>query len=174
MPAPSNNIGVASGTRQTKRAALRARLEALRPERITEAVFGDLLREFAPVSENYLRRLLRETGIPMAALAEGIRQDSFENLERTLLEMECEYAEAMETGNASRARACRRLVIAAKDHARFSLASPRLAEDQRAAKREMLLWLLTWLENPGIFPAWLALRKNEIYRGSSPAEYSTE
>jgi len=153
---------VASRTGKGKRLALRAWVEERRPERIAESDFDELLSALAPVSEGYLRRLLRETGIPLAPLAGGIRQDSFENLERTLIEMEREYAAAVSSGDASRAGACRRAAIAAKDHTRFSLRSPTLTPDQRAAKEEMLLWLLTWLENPGVFPAWLSLRKQAV------------
>ena len=150
---------MASGSRKSKREALRAILEARRPERIAEADFDELLHALTPVSEVTLRRLLRETGIPLAPLVCGIRQDSFENLERTLLDMEREYAAASARGDAARARACRRAVIAAKDHARFSLRSPKLRADGRAAKEEMILWLLTWLQNPGVFATWLDLRK---------------
>jgi hypothetical protein len=141
---------------------LRACLDARRPDRITEADFAELLSALAPIGEGYLRRLLRDTGIPLAPLAGGIRQDSFEELERTLIEMGNEYGAAREAGNAPRARACRRLVIEAKDHARLSLRSPKLTPERRAAKQEMLLWMLTWLENPGVFSMWLVLRKKRI------------
>jgi hypothetical protein len=141
---------------------LRAYVEVRRWVRISEADFAELLGALAPVSEAHLRRLLRETGIPLAPLVGGIRQDSFENLERTLVEMEREYAAAVASGDAARARACRRAVIAAKDHARFALRRPSLTEEQRAAKREMVLWLLTWLENPGVFAPWVELRKRNL------------
>ncbi len=134
-------------------------MEARRPERITEADFDGLLHALAPITENYLRRLLRATGIPLAPLVGGIRQDSFENLAATLLAMEREYATAAAEDDAPRARSCRRAVIAAKDHARFSMRSPKLSAEQRAEKEEMVLWLLTWLENPGVFPTWLELRR---------------
>lgn len=134
-------------------------LEASRPERITEADFGELLCTLAPVSEATLRRLLRETGVPLAPLVCGIRQDGFENLERTLLDMEREYAQATAAGDVRRARACRRAAITAKDHARFALRRPKLTAGERAAKEEMVLWMLTWLENPGVFSIWLELRK---------------
>jgi hypothetical protein len=155
---------------------LRAYVEARRPDRITEADFEDLLGALAPVSAGYLRRLLRETGLPLAPLAEGIRQDSFPVLERTLLEMEREYAAAAAAGDARRSRACRRAVITAKDHARFSLRSPKLTPERRAAKEEMALWMLTWLENPGVFAAWLELRKRAAVsegRGPLSTEAST-
>lgn len=150
---------MASGIRKGKREALRAYVEARRLERVTEADFDEMLRALAPVSEGYLRRLLRETGIPLAPLVGGIRQDSLDNLERTLIEMQHEYAAAIACGDAPRARACRRAAITAKDHARFSLRSPKLTADERAVKEETVLWLLTWLENPGVFSTWLELRK---------------
>ncbi len=145
--------------RRSKQAVLRACLDERQPERVTEALFSELLGALAPVSEGHLRRLLRETGIPLAPLVEGIRQDGFEQLERTLLEIDREYADAVAGRDARRAQVCRRAVITAKDHARFALRSPKRSPDERAAKEEMILWMLTWLENPGVFPAWLELRK---------------
>ncbi|MGE5644286.1 MAG: hypothetical protein ACM336_00705 [Acidobacteriota bacterium] len=144
-------------------------IERHRPARISEIEFGELLCALAPVSEAHLRRLLRDTGVPLAPLVEGIRQDSFENLERTLREMLAEYAGAVQSGNAPRAKACRAAVIAAKDHARFALRRPALDAAARAAKEEMVMWMLTWLENPGVFPAWLELRKRAVGQAAKPA-----
>ncbi len=124
---------------------------------IDEVVFGELACVLAPVSEGYLRRLLRDAGLALTPLVEGVRQDSFEHLERTLEAMRAEYTAAAEAGNAPRAMACRRAVIAAKDHARFALR--KLDGEARQAREEMVLWMLTWLENPGVFGTWLALRK---------------
>ena len=146
-PSPSNNIGVASA-KPNKRTALHTLIDERRTELITEALFTELMEKLAPVSESYLRRLLRETGIPLAPLVEGVRQESFDALERSLLEFELAYREAFESGNAPRARAYRQAVITAKDHARFSLRSPGSTPEQRAVEEEMLLWMLTWLENP--------------------------
>src|SRR5271157_1579496 len=140
--------------RRSKQAALRGCLDELRPERVTEALFGELLSALCPVSEGYLRRLLRETGIPLAPLVEGIRQDEFAELERTLLAMQREYADARTRRDARRAQVCRQAVITAKDHARFALRSPKRTPEQRAAEQEMLLWMLTWLDNPAVFPTW--------------------
>ncbi len=111
------------------------------------------------MSETYLRRLLRSTGVPLAPLVEGVRQETFEELERTLLALSREYAEA---AGGPRARACRQAVIAAKDHARFVLRNPKTTPEKRAQKQEMLLWMLTWLENPAVFPCWLRLRKRVL------------
>jgi hypothetical protein len=82
----------------------------------------------------------------------GVRQNSLEELERSLLEIGEEYARAQAAGDAARERRCRRLVIEAKDHARWTL------RRGHAEKEEMVLWTLTWLENPGVFPAWVGLR----------------
>jgi hypothetical protein len=113
----------------------------------------------APISESYLRHLLRSSGIPLVPLVGGVRQDSFEQLERTLLEIRAEYARAQAAGDRARSRACRRLVILAKDHARWALRSPKTSPEKKAEKEEMILWMLTWLENPAVFPTWLGLRK---------------
>ena len=128
-----------------------------------------MLRELAPVSEGYLRKLLRESAVPLAPLVEGIRQDSLDALERTLLAVLREY----EAGDKSRKADCRRAVITAKNHARW--AQQRTERDsgpfcavqrkkEKPEKEETILWLLTWLENPSVFPLWLALRR-KVLRG---------
>ena len=129
---------------------------------IAETQWRDLLERLAPISESYLRRLLRSSGVPLSALVEGVRQDSFEELERTLLAIDREYARAWAAGDRERRRACRRLVMLAKDHARWALRTPKATAEKKAEKEEMILWMLTWLENPGAFAAWLALRKDVV------------
>ncbi len=124
---------------------------------VSEEEFQELLATFAPVSETSLRRALRESGLPLAPLVEGVRQDNFAELERTLLAVLGEYQAA---GGRERRMLCRRAVIRAKDHARLAL--KRLSGERRAAKEEMILWMLEWLENPGLFPQWLALRKRRF------------
>ncbi len=148
----SNNIDVAS-----KRTALRTYVEERRPAAIGEAEWAELAALLAPVSEGYLRRLVRGLGLPMSPLVEGVRQESPAELERTLLALGNEYLDAVEAGERARAKTIRRAVISAKDHARFALA--RLEPEARGERQEMILWMLTWLENPGVFPAWLELRK---------------
>jgi hypothetical protein len=90
---------------------------------------------------------------------EGIRQDSFEELERSLLAMSQEYGKAKETGNHAQADRCRRAVILAKDHARLAVRRPTASADARARRAEMISWMMVWLENPSVFPAWVKLRK---------------
>lgn len=88
----------------------------------------------------------------------GVRQDSLADLERSLLDLYEEYERAQQAGDKPRQRACRRLAIEAKDHARFAL------RRGHPEKEEMILWMLTWLENPGVFPGWVELRKQRLGR----------
>ena len=111
--------------------------------RVGPEEFAALRRELS-ISDGYLRRLLRDrAGLELHPLVEGVRQDSFASLERTLL--------AMPVGVEGR-----RLVLEAKRHARLALRS---AKVDRAEREEMAAWMTVWLETPDVFPAWLALRK---------------
>ena len=138
---------------------LREYLAETHPPGITEAVWRDLLQRLAPVSESYLRDLLRATGLPFEQPYAGIGQHTWEELEQSLREMQLVYTEAMAAGNRERARACRRQVIAAKDRARFFARNPRTAPEKQSQKEEMAEWMLVWLQNPEIFPAWVEARK---------------
>lgn len=102
---------------------------------MTEQEFEQLRRDLSPVSENYLRKLLRESGAPLAAMVEGVRQSNLDELETSLLRMFEEY----EQGDAAQRARVRQVVIAAKDHARWAARNP----DRRAEKEEMALWMLT-------------------------------
>jgi len=143
---------------------LREFLAAEQPAVITEAIWQELLRRMAPVSESYLRDLLHGTGLPFEQPYAGIRQHTWEELEQSLREMQSIYAEALAAGNRERARYCRRQVIAAKDRARFLARNPRLASEKRDQKEEMAQWMLVWLENPEVFPVWVEARKR-VSRG---------
>jgi hypothetical protein len=128
------------------------------PGPLTEAEWTRLRAALAPATAGYLRRLLRASGVPLDPLVEGVRQDAFDGLERTLAALAGEYETARSAGDLGRQAACRAVVIQAKDHARFSMArtkDPGVA----ARKREMVEWMLVWLGNPSLFSAWVALRK---------------
>ena len=127
-------------------------MEAERPAAITEAVWSALLMHLAPVSESYLRELLTATGLPFDQPWAGIRQHTFEELEESLRGMLDVYRAANAAGDRERARYCRRQVIAAKDRAKFLV-------PQKPEKEEMAQWMLVWLENPEVFPAWVDARK---------------
>jgi hypothetical protein len=152
---------VASRSKPVKR-ELREYLEAHQPATITEKVWSDLLARLSPVSESYLRELLKDTGLPFEQPYAGIRQHTFEELEATLREMLAVYSDALAAGNRERARYCRRQVIGAKDRAKFLAANPKTAAEKRAEKAEMAQWMLVWLENPEVFPAWVEARKRVV------------
>lgn len=143
--------------RQTKRTLLNGYLAEARPDRIGRAAWRELQARLAPVSEGYLRKLLRSSGIPLDPEVEGIRQDSFQELERTLLATGEVHDEARKAHDRERERECRRAVLTAREHARLSLR--RLSPEDRVRKEEMISWMLVWLEDPSVFPAWLRLRK---------------
>ena len=134
-----------------KRTDLARWLEREHPARIGEREWAMLHVELAPVSGSYLRRLLRASGVPLAPFVEGVRQENFEALESSLLNLLAEY----ERGDRAAQISARRLVIEAKDHARWAARK----SEKRGDKEEMALWMLTWLENPPLFPQWVRLRR---------------
>ena len=83
---------------------LRDYLAANQPAAITEAVWQELMMRLAPVSESYLRDLLRDTGLPFDQPYSGIRQHTFEELEQSLLGMLQVYRDSVASEQA-RARA---------------------------------------------------------------------
>ena len=141
-----------------KAAELRSALEAHSFTNIGEEEWGVLLRELAPVAERTLRHLLRRSGLPLQPMVEGVRLESFDHLERTLLALAAEFARARAANDRKRERAIRRVVIVAKEHARMAgrgLSDP----GRRAEKAEMAEWLLVWLANPAVFATWAGLRR---------------
>ena len=134
-----------------KRAELLQWLERERPARIDEAQWAILRGELGNISTAYLRRLLRESGVPLGPLVEGVRQNIFEALESSLLSLLEEY----ERSDPARRQSIRRVVIEAKEHARWAARKP----ERRVEKEEMALWMLTWLENPPLFPQWVQIRR---------------
>jgi hypothetical protein len=139
---------------ESKKTRLAAYLNEIQAERIDESVWQALQQRLAPVSESYLRKLVRAVGRPMAPIIEGVVQDSFDDLERTLAALQVEY----EVSDPERKRAIRKSVITAKDHAFFALKRMQPEDERRESKEEMLLWMRTWLENPSVFSTWLTLR----------------
>jgi hypothetical protein len=176
--------------RASKRVQLQRWLDQHSAREIGEAELDDLRNTLAPISESYLRTLLRESGAELAPLVAGVRQTNLDELESSLIALENEY----EQGNAERRAAVRRLVITAMDHARWTLkktgkrtaksapAGTETVSDQPGVsdsagisdnaavsdeagvsdKAEMILWMITWLENPPLFPQWVRLRRTQI------------
>jgi hypothetical protein len=140
-----------TGKKRGKRSELAEWMERAHPERIGEEEFREIQRALAPVSESYLRKLVRECGVALGPMVEGVCQGNLDELERSLLALMGEYS----GGDAARRGAVRRLVITAKDHARW-------AAKTHPEKEEMLLWMTTWLDNPAVFPEWVRLRRAQI------------
>ena len=101
----------------------------------------------------------------MDAAVEGVRQRSFEELERTLLALAEAHRQAVDAGDRERAASCRRAVLTGKDHARLAARRSGVSDSDRKRKEEMAAWMLLWLESPAVFPAWLALRKKAAATG---------
>lgn len=134
---------------------MRAWLQSRSLSLIDEPLAFALAAELPEVSPKLLRLALIESGVAMTPLVEGVRQETFEELERTLLALGAEY----EAGDAGRRKQVRALVITARQHAAWVMRNPHCAQSHRAEKEEMVLWLRTWLENPPLFSSWLGLRK---------------
>lgn len=133
---------------------------------IDERCCERLAAALRPISAHTLRDLLRESGYLLQPIVEGVRQDDLHQLERTLIGLAQEYREA----DTETRRRLRNLVIEAKDHARLVSHNPKVEEGKRLAKEEMMLWMLTWLEHPGVFEMWVGLRKAAIATRSLPPE----
>ena len=159
---PPPNIAVPASANPSKKTRLREYLAERNLSAITEWEWRELITHIAPVSESYLRRLVADAGISVEAPFGGVRQKTFAELERSLLEMEEVYTRASDAGDGTRAQLCRNAVIQAKDHARLAARGAKTSPEKKAQKEEMIQWMLVWLENPGIFPAWVKLRKMKM------------
>jgi hypothetical protein len=153
---------------KSKKQRLEEFLRERQPETIGEEQWRELTALLAPISESYLRELLHAAGLEIAQPFRGARLSSFEELEASLLDMEKEYAKAVAGGDRARATACRRAVIQAKDRARLISRNPKVDQEKRKQKEEMVEWMLVWLENPGIFATWVALYNSKRQRGDGP------
>jgi hypothetical protein len=146
-------------TKKSFKQSFRDYLARERPQAVTGKVWMDLMLALAPVSESYLRELVRNSGLPFEQPYAGVRQHDFAELESSLFELLRVYEAAEAAGDRQRARYCRKQVIAAKDRAKFAAENPKMGAERQAMKREMAEWMLVWLENPPVFPEWVELRK---------------
>ena len=151
---PWQNIAVRAIT-SAKRKLLSEYLERVKPAVVGAPEWAELSEALAPIADAYLRRLLRESGARLAPLVEGVRQSDFDELERTLVALSQLYL----AGDRETRRVCRRAVIEAKQHARWAARRAGPDEAKRQIKEVMIQWMLVWLENPEVFPAWASLRR---------------
>ena len=108
------------------------------------------------VTPNHLQAL----NIPVEPPWCGIRQHTFEELAASLIAFTSICACRPEL------RAfCRKIVIQAKDRARATSRNARLDQRKRLTKIEMTEWMLVWLGDPALFPAWVSLRMRAVAAG---------
>jgi hypothetical protein len=100
---------------------------------------------------------LRSSGIPIAAPWSGVARHSIDELEASLRDFSHIYESRPDLR-----RYCRDQVIAAKDRARWAARSAKVDESRRRMKAEMVEWMLVWLDDPAIFPAWIQLRRQRM------------
>ena len=115
----------------------------------------------APVSESYLRELLRSTGLPFDQPWAGIRQHTL----RGVGGIAARDAGGVPRGDGGGRPGARALLPPAGDRGQGSGEvpgrQPRTTPEKRE-KEEMVQWMLVWLENPEVFPAWVEARKKQI------------
>ena len=86
-----------------------------------------------------------------------IHWKNLDQLEASLREFQRLYAE-----EPARRRELRDTVIRTKDRARFASRNSKVSPEKRAAKEEMVHWMLVWLDNPAMFEDWVTLRRSQL------------
>jgi hypothetical protein len=140
------------------KSAKRQRFDAFLAEQQWTAVHApewDRLK--ALFAESSLREWLPETGLPVDQPYRGVNTKTLDALEDSLLAMTALY-----TRDPAARKLCRAIVITAKDRARFASKNRKVDPTKRALKVEMVEWMLVWLGDPAMFPAWAALRKKAL------------
>ena len=122
-------------------------------EAIGETEWREIRSALSDISET----TIRESGIAIHTPWRGVAGNSLDQLETSLRQMSSVY----ET-RADLRRYARDQVIAAKDRARWASKSSRVEESKRRMKAEMVEWMLVWLDDPAIFPAWVQLRRQNM------------
>ena len=82
---------------------------------------------------------------------------TLDDLENSLRELQIIYTE-----QPARRRELRDIVIRTKDRARFASRNPKISPEKRAAKEEMVQWMLVWLDDPAMFADWVTLRRARL------------
>jgi hypothetical protein len=141
----------------SKRSILAERIQGV--ALIDESVWAELKRELAPISDGYLRSLLRDSNRPMSPFVEGVHTSDLDESERTLRAIAVEY----EASEPSRRKECRDLVITTKQRIRWWLQRSKAEQTSEVhIKEEILLWTATWLDNPLLFADWVSLRRKRL------------
>ncbi len=120
---------------------------------IGEREWHELRGALSDISES----TIRGSGLKILAPWSGVAVHSIEELEESLREFTRVYEARPDLR-----RYCRDEIIVAKDRARWASLSPRVEENKRALKAEMVQWMLVWLDDPAVFPVWVQLRLNAL------------
>ncbi|HTA44384.1 MAG TPA: hypothetical protein VK789_18170 [Bryobacteraceae bacterium] len=132
-------------------------------------VVGELeWRELKAAVPDISESTIRSSGIVIAQPWLGVRQHNMDELEACLRELGEVYASRPDLR-----RYCRDQVIGAKTRARFVASSERVEESKRRLKAEMVEWMLVWLDDPAMFPAWAAMRRGQMAQGCSTGQASS-
>jgi len=129
----------------------------------------------APPSLSYIASVLRQVGTPVnyedrytdplippryASRLEGVlRFDDLAAAEAALGRMDVAYQEYVSASDHTGAALVRKLVLRGKQRAQSLAANPRVNPGKRREKAEIAAWFRVWLESPGLFFAWLEVRK---------------
>lgn len=140
----------------SKKLLVERRLGELNPAIVDEVLWRQFKSDFAPVSDSYLRNILRDSKYPLAPVVEGVSTTRPDAAERVLRALSAEYLE----GDLNRRKVCRDAVLEAKQKLKWKLGKSRPNEDHA----EIFLWVSTWLENPALFPEWLTVRHHYLGR----------
>jgi hypothetical protein len=114
--------------------------------RIGETEWAELRSALPDVSAS----VIQQSGLPADVPWSGVRQHTFEDLEKSLREFSAIYESRPDLR-----RFTRQQVIVAKDRAKFLAARNTVDAETRARKAAMAEWMLIWLGDPAIFPDWL-------------------
>ena len=145
--------------RASKRRLLREFIAAQGWPKVGEAEWAAIQQALPEVDLADLKHL----EMPVEPPWHGVRQQTFGELAESLTAIAGVYEE-----RADLRPLCRRLVIEAKDHARLAARNTRVSEERRRAKSQMAEWMLVWLSDPALFPAWarLALQNLPLDQGT--------
>ncbi|HUI41320.1 MAG TPA: hypothetical protein VL523_05070 [Terriglobia bacterium] len=137
------------------------------------------LRERAPSaawpSLGYIAGVLRHAGThvdyedrytgstlpaPYAARLEGaLRFNDLATTEAALRRLDAIYGEYQSASDFEGQRLVRKLVLRGKQRAEGLAVNPRVSREKRQEKREIASWFRVWLQSPGLFFDWLAVRR---------------
>ena len=148
MKLPSRSITVPRSVNR------KTRLRQLAGERgwtsIGEAEWAQILSVVPKASSEDLA----DFDIPVDPPWCGVRQHTLAELEASLTSLTGIYENRQDLRAFSR-----KLVIRAKDRAKWASKSRHVAEPKRSLKAEMAGWMLVWLSDPALFPAWVRIRR---------------